>query len=56
MTSQQERAAERHREKLAAIQEQIDKGTLTVRQMTAKERAKYPPRSGSDKPAKRPRR
>ena len=31
-------------EKLAALQEQIEAGTLKVRKMTAKERAKHPPR------------
>ena len=40
----QERAEERRQEKLAALQEQIEVGTLKVRKMTAKERAKHPPR------------
>ena len=40
----QERAEERRQEKLAALQEQIEAGTLKVRKMTAKERADNPPR------------
>jgi hypothetical protein len=42
MTTQQQRADQRRQDKLAALQEQIDAGTLTVRRMTAKERARYP--------------
>jgi len=56
MSTQQERAAERHREKLAEIQQQIADGTLVVRQMTPAERAKYPPPPPRDGRAKRPRR
>jgi hypothetical protein len=44
MKSAQERAQERRREKLAAIEEQIRSGSLVVRKMTAAERARYPPR------------
>jgi anti-sigma28 factor (negative regulator of flagellin synthesis) len=44
MKTQKQRDQERRREKLAAIQEQIELGTLKVRKMTTKERAKYPPR------------
>jgi anti-sigma28 factor (negative regulator of flagellin synthesis) len=39
-----ERADERRQEKLAQIQQQIEEGSLTVRKMTAKERAAHPPR------------
>ena len=39
-----QRDAERRQEKLAAVREQIKDGTLTVRKMTAKERAEHPPR------------
>jgi hypothetical protein len=39
-----ERAEARRADKLAAVQEQIDAGTLVVRRMTAKERAQHPPR------------
>jgi hypothetical protein len=38
-----QRAEERRQAKLAAVQEQIDAGTLTVRSMTVKERAEHPP-------------
>jgi hypothetical protein len=44
MTSTQERAEQRRRKKLAEVQAQIRSGSLTVRQMTADERARYPPR------------
>jgi hypothetical protein len=44
MKSTQEREQERRREKLAAVEEQIRSGSLTVRQMTAAERARYRPR------------
>jgi hypothetical protein len=50
MTSQKERNEKRRREKLAAIQDQIEDGTLTVRKMTSEERAAHPPRP---KPARR---
>jgi anti-sigma28 factor (negative regulator of flagellin synthesis) len=42
--TQQERAAERRQAKLEEIQQQIDEGTLTVRQMTPAERKRNPPR------------
>jgi protein subunit release factor B len=44
MTNSQERAEQRRRQKLAEVQAQIRSGTLTVRQMTADERARYPAR------------
>jgi len=47
-----ERQAARRREKLEHMQEQIEAGTLTVRQMTSAERESHPP---SDRPPpKRP--
>ena len=47
-----ERQAVRRREKLEHMQEQIEAGTLTVRQMTSAERERHPP---SDRPPpKRP--
>ena len=49
MKTQKERSEERRREKLAAIQEQIEQGTLKVRKMTDKERAALPPRPGTPK-------
>jgi hypothetical protein len=42
--TQQERAAAKRKEKLAEIQEQIDDGSLVVRQMTPEERKRNPPR------------
>jgi hypothetical protein len=42
--TQKERAEEKRKEKLARIDEQIASGELKVRKMTAKERAKNPPR------------
>src|SRR5215211_1801385 len=39
----QERKAERRREKLEEIRQQIAAGTLTVRQMTPAERKRHPP-------------
>jgi hypothetical protein len=39
MKSTQEREQQRRRQKLAAVQEQIRSGSLTVRQLTADERA-----------------
>jgi anti-sigma28 factor (negative regulator of flagellin synthesis) len=40
--TQQDRAAERRRAKLADIKQQIKAGTLTVRQMTPAERKRHP--------------
>jgi hypothetical protein len=42
--TQKERAEERRREKLADIQDQLDRGELSIRQMTPEERKKNPPR------------
>jgi hypothetical protein len=44
MKNPKERAEERRQEKLAAMQQEVDAGRLTVRKMTAKERAAHPPR------------
>jgi hypothetical protein len=46
--TQKERADERRKEKLASIDEQIERGTLVVRKMTKEERKAHPPR---DRPA-----
>jgi hypothetical protein len=43
MKTQRERAEERRTEKLAAVREQVEQGTLTIRQMTPQERAEHPP-------------
>jgi hypothetical protein len=39
--SQSERAAERRRQKLARVQEQLRNGSLTVRQMNPEQRARW---------------
>ena len=44
MSTHKERIEQRRREKLAAIQKQVESGELTIRQMTPAERAVYPPR------------
>lgn len=44
MKTMWERQEERRAEKLADIREQVENGTLQIRQMTAKERAENPPR------------
>ena len=44
MSTQKERAEQKRRDKLALIREQVESGQLTIRQMTAAERAKHPPR------------
>jgi hypothetical protein len=51
LKSAQERAQERRREKLAAVEKQIRDGSLVVRPMTAQERARYPPRPARPKRA-----
>ena len=45
MSSASERAEERRQAKLDEMQQQIEDGTLTVRRMTAEERAANPPRA-----------
>jgi hypothetical protein len=47
---QQLRQQEQHEAKLKDIQEQVSKGKLVIRQMTADERKLYPPRPA--KPAR----
>jgi anti-sigma28 factor (negative regulator of flagellin synthesis) len=51
MKTAQERQQEKRREKLAAIEAQIRSGSLIVRQMTAAERARDPPRPAPPKRA-----
>ena len=53
MKTQKERSEERRQEKLAAMQDQIDQGTLKVRKMTKEEKAALPPRPTA--PKRRPR-
>ena len=42
MKTQREKADEKRQEKLDAVQEQVDSGSLTIRKMTPEERKKYP--------------
>ena len=46
----QKRQEKRRKEKLKAVQQQIEEGSLTIRQMTPEERKKYPPQ---DRPKKK---
>ena len=39
-----ERAEEKRQEKLAYIRQQLESGSLVIRQMTEAERLRYPPR------------
>jgi hypothetical protein len=39
-----ERAEEKRAEKLALVREQVESGSLVIRQMTNEERRRYPPR------------
>ena len=52
---QQVRQQEKHDEKIKDIREQVAQGKLVIRQMTAEERKRYPPREadGSRKAGKR---
>jgi hypothetical protein len=38
------RAAEKRAEKLDVVRQQVESGSLVIRQMTAAERRRYPPR------------
>lgn len=44
MPTARERAEEKRAEKLAHVREQVDSGSLVIRQMTDEERRRYPPR------------
>jgi signal recognition particle GTPase len=41
MKTQRERAEEKRKQKLEAVQQQVDDGSLTIRSMTPEERKKY---------------
>ncbi len=53
MKTTRERAEERRVEKLESVREQVESGSLTIRQMTDEERRRYPPRPETAKPAAR---
>ena len=44
-----ERAEEKHEEKLELVREQVESGSLVIRQMTDEERRRYPPRPPTPK-------
>ena len=46
MKTQRQKADEKREEKLASVREQVDSGSLTIRQMTPEERKKYPQPEG----------
>ena len=45
MKTQRERAEEKRAAKLELVREQVQSGTLVIRQMTDEERRRYPPRA-----------
>ncbi len=47
--TQRERDEDKRREKLRQVQEQLDDGSLTIRQMTPEERKRHPPRPPKEK-------
>jgi aryl carrier-like protein len=49
MKTPKERADEKRQEKLADIQDQVDRGLLSIRKMTPAERKANPPRQRKDK-------
>jgi hypothetical protein len=56
MGTQQERAENQRRLKLEAVAQQVADGTLTIRQMTPEERAKFPKPLAPRAPRRRGRR
>ena len=44
MPTTRERAEKKRQEKLEHVQQQIESGSLVIRQMTTEERQRYPPR------------
>ena len=48
-----ERAEEKRAEKLELVREQVESGSLVIRQMTAEERRRYPPVAPQPKPSGR---
>jgi hypothetical protein len=54
MKTARERAEEKRQDKLESVREQVENGGLVIRQMTAEERRRYPPRPAQSKrPAKK---
>jgi hypothetical protein len=48
-----ERADEKRAEKLELVRQQVQSGSLVIRQMTAEERRRYPPRPADPKRIRR---
>ena len=53
MKTARERAEEKRAEKLEQVREQVQDGSLVIRQMTAEERRRYPPVAPQKKPTDR---
>lgn len=49
MTTSRERAEEKRQEKLERVREEVERGSLVIRQMTEEERRRYPPRPPAPK-------
>jgi hypothetical protein len=49
MKTTRERAEEKRQEKLDLVREQVESGSLVIRQMTDAERKRYPPRPAAPK-------
>ena len=52
MKTARERAEEKRAEKLEQVREQVESGSLVIRQMTAAERRRYPPVAPQPKPTR----
>ena len=52
MKTARERAEEKRQEKLDLVREQVEDGTLVIRQMTDEERGRYPKRPAEEKKPK----
>jgi hypothetical protein len=50
MTTTRRRAEEQRRAKQELVREQVESGSLVIRQMTEEERQRYPPRPARPKP------
>jgi len=48
-----ERAEEKRAEKLERVREQVQNGSLVIRQMTDEERRRYPPAAAPKRPGRR---
>ncbi len=52
MKTTRERADEKRAEKLEMVREQVESGSLVIRQMTDEERRRYPPRAAPQRPSR----